>query len=488
MQNISHISQLTLFLLLVPTFTIFSAEKPHQIGTEAQLFLDDFIIESTQNITRQVNPVQKLPEPVLRPDKPWENNLALLFGSVIFDADDSIFKMWYYCDGGHVAYATSTDGLHWEKPALDVVVRDGVKTNLVMECGSLGYFYEIFGVLKDAHETNPARRYKAGFVSIQRNYTGENIGFHRTQRRGLGVAVSPDGIHWTLENDFVSYAICDISRFFWDETRRQYLLYGRTKLTETSPDSPWRRWGWGRAVNLLTSTDFRNWTDHGLMYAADADDPPGTEIYSMSVFPYAGMYLACVQMFYGNPDQGTLDMQLAVSRDGENFARVSPRDPFISEGSVGTWDRFNISLGNLPPVTVKDELWFYYSARSYRHGPYKGPDTGPKFGAIGLAKIKRGRFLALEASYDSGKVVTRPFQFSGKKLYLNANCRFGEIGVSLRDQKEQVIEGFQATVSGKDAVEIPVSFAGGTLEQLQKQAVKIELTLVNARLFGFRIR
>ena len=356
---------------------------------------------------------------------------------------------------------------------------------MVMERGKLGYCYEIFGVLKDDYETNPARRYKAAFVSIQRNYSGEHEGFNPGQRRGLGVAVSPDGIHWTLEDDFLNYAICDISRFFWDDARKQYVLYGRTKLTETPPDSPWRLWGWGRAVTLLTSTDFSHWTDHGLMYAADADDLPGAEIYSMSVFPYAGLYLGCVQMFYGNPDQGTLDMQLAVSRDGKNFTRVSPRVPFIPEGPVGTWDRFNISLGNLPPVAVQDELWFYYSGRSCRHNPYNGPDTGPKFGAIGLGKIKRGRFMALAASFDSGKVVTRPLQFSGKKLCLNANCRFGEIGVSLLDQNGQAIPGFQTMISGQDSVEIPVDFGG---KNLPKQAIKIEFTLINSRLFGFQIQ
>jgi hypothetical protein len=476
-----------IFFLLIPIVVIFSTEKSIQIGPEPQLFLDDFILEATQNITRRVNPVQKLPEPVLLPDKPWENNLALLFGSVIFDSSENIFKMWYYCDGGHVAYATSRDGLVWDKPELDGV-HDGVKTNLVMEQGTLGYCYEIFGVLKDDRETDPARRYKAGFVSIQRNYSGEHQRFNPGQRRGLGAAVSPDGIHWTLEHDFLNYAICDISRFFWDAARQQYVLYGRTKLTETPPDSPWRLWGWGRAVTLLTSTDFRHWTDHGLMYAADADDPAGAEIYSMSVFPCAGMYLACVQMFYDNPDQGTLDMQLAVSRDGKQFTRVSPREPFIAEGKVGAWDRFNISLGNLPPVTVGDELWFYYSGRTCRHNPYKGPDTGPKFGAIGLGKIKRDRFLALEASFDSGKVVTRPFQFSGSNLCLNANCRFGTIGISLRDQNGQEIEGFQTTISGHDAVEIPIRFAGKELAQLRQQAVKIEVTLVNARFFGFQIQ
>lgn len=479
-----NLSKFTVLLMLLPILASPGAEMPIPIGPEEQLFLDEFIVEFSQNITRQVNPVQKLPEPVLWPDQPWENNQALLFGSVIFDPAENIFKMWYYCNAGHVAYATSRDGLHWEKPALDVVE----KTNIVMEHGTLGYCYEIFGVLKDDHETDPARRYKAAFVSIQRKYTGEHQYFNPGQRRGLGVAVSPDGIHWTLEDDFLSYAISDISRFFWDESREQYVLYGRTKLTEITPNAPWRLWGWGRAVTVLTSPDFRTWTDHGLMYAADAEDLPGAEIYSMSVFPCAGMYLACVQMFYGNPDQGTLNMQLAVSRDGKQFSRISPRTPFIPEGPVGAWDRFNISLGNLPPVAVEDELWFYYSGRSYRHNPYKGPDTGPKFGAIGLGKIKRGRFVALEASFNSGKVVTRPLQFTGDKLYLNANCRFGEIGVSLCYPNGAPIAGYQTKISGQDAVGIPVEFSLKELNQLRNQSVKIELTLVNARLFGFQIR
>jgi hypothetical protein len=460
-----------------------------RIGPEEQLFLDDYLIERTENIIRRVNQATKHDNgPVLTPGKPWEGTLALLFGTVLYDDEDDLFKMWYYCPDG-VAYATSSDGVHWRKPELDVIVRDGEKTNLVIERGNFGHFYEFFGALKDIDEPDQNRRYKAGFVSIQRNYSGGNEApFHRGQRRGLGTAISPDGVHWTLERDFTSYEICDISRFFRDKRTGRFILFGRTKLTRQDLNGRWRLWGWGRAVTRIESRDFREWTKGEIVLAADGQDPEGTEIYSMSVFPYAGIYVGCVQIFRGLPDQGNLHIQLAVSRDCENFIRVEPREPFIPEGHIGGWDRFNISLGNLPPVTVGDELWFYYSGRSYRHSPYKGTDTGPIYGAIGLAKIKRGRFIALEAGFDKGMILTKPLIFDGTQLLLNADAKYGSIEVSLLGKNGNILPGYRSVVSGKDNVSIPVVFDRGCVEKKRDIPLKIRFKLENAQIFGFQIK
>ena len=110
-----------------------------QIGSEEQLFLDEYIIESIENITRRLNQTEKHPAgPILKPNKKWEGNRALLFGQVMYDDDENIYKMWYYCDGGHLAYATSKDGINWDKPELDVIIREGQKTNLVIERGNMG--------------------------------------------------------------------------------------------------------------------------------------------------------------------------------------------------------------------------------------------------------------------------------------------------------------------------------------------------------------
>jgi hypothetical protein len=208
----------------------------------------------------------------------------------------------------------------------------------------------------------------------------------------------------------------------------------------------------------------------------------------MSVFPYQGLYIGCVQMFYGLEHQGNLNIQLAVSRDGRQFTRVQPRDSFIAEGGVGAWDRFNIAVGDLPPVEVKDELWFYYSGRTYRHAPYDGKDNGPHWGAIGLAKIKRGRFVALAASFDGGKVITKPFSFTGTNLFINSDASYGSIAVSLLDETGKPISSFQSSVSGENRVDIPVRFAGKGLADLGGHPVRIRFDLTNARLYGFSIR
>lgn len=137
------------------------------IASDEQLFPDeDRLIEKQDNITRRIHQAQKYGPPVLRPDKPWEEGTALLYGSVIYDEEEHMFNMWYYAGRAGVAYATSPDGIHWDKPELDVYVHEGQKTNLIAKMSQWGYFREIIGVHKDLRELNPNRRYKMTFVSM----------------------------------------------------------------------------------------------------------------------------------------------------------------------------------------------------------------------------------------------------------------------------------------------------------------------------------
>jgi hypothetical protein len=460
-------------------------DEPLQPGTREQLFLDDYSIAQMTGITRRVNQAEKYPLPVIEPDQPWEAGLVMLFGTVMHDDEEQIYKAWY-CSGAHdVAYAVSQDGLHWDKPRLDVVRYKGTATNIVVGHGELGHFYELNGVLKDANDPDPARRYKMGFVSLERGFDGTYPHqFHNGERRGFGTAVSPDGIHWTLENDFATTDVCDISRFYRRPETGTYVVFGRTKLTPGRNDGRWALYGWGRAVHYLESPDFRTWGEPQLVLAADARDPQGAEVYSVSAFEYEGLTLGLIQMFYGLADQGNLDLQLGLSRDGRQFARVEPRTPFIPEGPVGSWDRFNISIGSLPPVSVGDELWFYYGGRTYRHSPYQGNDKGPPAGRIGLARIKRGRFLALEASFAGGTVLTRPLVLAGTALRLNANARYGAIDVALLGAQGNELA--TCVVQGEDGTAVKAGLDGQTLSGAKGSPVQLRLTLRNAQLYGFR--
>jgi len=279
------------------------ADAPIVLDAKKQLFLDDYLIISATNVTRRVQPVEKHPaNPVIRPTEPWETARTIVYGSVLREGEK--YRMWYYCDG-NVACAESDDGLCWHKRPLGIIRINGQDTNLVIQRnvaegqpGAIPYFYEIFGVLRDDREKDPARRYKMGFLSIHRGYSGPNADpFHGGQRRGLGVATSPDGIHWSLAASFATDAICDgATHWMFDPKRGKYVLYGRTKVMSPEVLEAWKgnewveKYYWGRSVARVESEDFLRWniTQPGkapVVMTPDTKDPPGTEIYSMLVFP-----------------------------------------------------------------------------------------------------------------------------------------------------------------------------------------------------------
>ena len=454
------------------------------------LFIFDDLIASTDNVTRRVNVAVKHPEPVLAPDRPWEGNCVLLFGRALFDAEEGLFKMWYATGADYklIGYAISTDGLTWTKPMLDAVQIAGCPaTNIVFNGRGTTYF-EPFGVVKDPFDPDPNRRYKCAFKSAIKPYEGpDEHPFMPNSKRGVGTLVSADGIHWDLENAFTNPDVCDIAHFFQDPDDGSFVMHSRTKLTPETNDGRWKHWSWGRAVARIDSPDFRTWTRERLVFAADHEDPEGTEIYSLAVFPYADRYLGLAQMFHGLEHQGRLDMQLVTSPDAWTFSRVEPRTPFIAEGDVGSWDRFNIAVGDLPPITVGDEYRFYYSARNYRHSPYDGPDTATeRWTGIGMASVRRGRFLALEASFDGGTVTTTPVTPAGRTLELNVNAAYGSLSVHVLDAGGRPLPDHSATVTGIDDTAVPVRFTTGDIAPGADRTVRLCVTLRNAQLYGFR--
>jgi hypothetical protein len=214
---------------------------------------------------------------------------------------------------------------------------------------------------------------------------------------------------------------------------------------------------------------------------ADLQDPPGTELYSLKVFPHEGIYIGLVQVLRSTPDDSTLDIQLAVSRDGIRFTRVADRGTFLALGGIGSWDRFNISLANNDPIGVEDRLRFYYSGRLYRHSPYEGPDKGEEKSGIGFATIQRDRYVALQASFDGGEIVTKPVQLQGRKLHINAKADFGEIIVEVLGMDDRLLA--TSKPIQRDSLNLPVEWNVPADWPLEAR-VKLRLKLKNARLFA----
>src|SRR5206468_8684821 len=155
------------------------------------------------------------------------------------------------------------------------------------------YFQGLFGVPPDDRDPGPARRYKMGFLDIDWNYNGpDGLPWRKNQRRGLGVAASPDVLLWKLLNNWATSAIVDGgTHWMFDPARQKYVLYGRTLKAAPEVVTAWQTNDWfkpwfsGRAVARVESSDFLQWDfikpdTAPVVMQADLQDKPGTEIYS----------------------------------------------------------------------------------------------------------------------------------------------------------------------------------------------------------------
>jgi len=313
--------------------------------------------------------------------------------------DGDKYKAWYKSGPG-VSYAESDDGIHWVKPLLDLVTVNGAKTNILFRSkddthgpDAQPYYHELFGVYQDPRETDAARRYKMGYLSIDWEYKGPREGrFREGQRRGLGVAGSPDGIHWTLIDSFATEAIVDgATHWMFDPVRGKTVLFGRTLKTPPEIEAAWSKYNWykdwysGRAVGRIESPDFAKWNVTAPMAApvimtADLQDTPGTEIYSLMVFPYESVYIGLVQVFMALPEAPALDVQLAVSHDGEHFTRVGTAwhlSPLVP------WEAGIVSTRRWP--IIRRSSWAMNSASTTAAGLTGIPPTPARIPARGPA-------------------------------------------------------------------------------------------------------
>jgi hypothetical protein len=99
----------------------------YQAGSLAQLFVDQMVVRQADNVAFTLHPARKHPaNPLVVADQPWEG-WRLRYGSVIHDGQEGLFKMWYIGDsesdfpGDAALYATSTDGIRWQKPLVGTI-------------------------------------------------------------------------------------------------------------------------------------------------------------------------------------------------------------------------------------------------------------------------------------------------------------------------------------------------------------------------------
>ena len=471
-----------------------------RIGSRRQFFFDDLVIDSAQDLTRRYHaPERATDRPLIVGDRPWEKFLYFSCNTwnVIRDPADGLFKCWYEnwlfdhpsefpsyfreVDGkvsidihgagtpSCVCYAQSADGITWEKPEMDVVVKDGAKTNIVLGQGPCGPIAHCATVMDDPLETDPSRRFKAMFMCAMDDAIEGTTG-----TACFAVATSPDGIHWTLMQDQPVFGVSerslgDVVTITADLTSRTYWLNNRHPDMCTAPSdpacppttswiSPYAPQDFARQnkrrVFRSQSADLIHWSHpRPLIVIDDAQDNIDDAFYGMEQFQIGDDWLGLLNVLHQTDN--TMDVQLAYSRDGENFERVRPGQAWFNPGPAGAWDDTMVTICS-KPVLVGDELFIYHGGAINHHdwwmlGPAEGVDcpeardmSKVRYG-LGLAKIKRDRFVSLDTGpVREGVLITHPIRPLGAALVINAVCREGgSIRAELTDPAGNVIEGFE---------------------------------------------
>lgn len=403
------------------------------IDVGRQLFVDDFLIE-TGSLSRVFHgPKKYAGNPIFKPEteleRNGEKNAAAVpkSGGVWWDPTEKIFKMWYEAGWiGTICYATSKDGLRWERPSLDV--KPG--TNQVLP---LDLTPDSWTVVPDWTCADPLQRYKM----YLRPPGGQMPGVSMT---------SPDGIHWT--NRVMSGNTGDRSTMFYNPFRKKWVYSLRSSFR-------------GRSRHYWECDDFlagAKWEMDGpvVWAAADREDPqdPVTQrvpqLYNLDAVAYESIMLGFYEIHHG-PENDVCEkrgipkiteLNFAYSRDGFHWLRPDRRIHIPSERR-DVWDRGYVqSLGNICCVRG-DTLWFYYTG--FQGDTSKTNNNWMKNGmydrgATGLAFLRRDGFVSLEAGETAGGLTTRPVLFNGRCVFVNAAAKGGSVRIEILDEAGKPIE------------------------------------------------
>ncbi|NOS70530.1 MAG: hypothetical protein HOP33_11440 [Verrucomicrobia bacterium] len=438
---------------------------PILLKSGLHILLDEFLIESSSNITRKVNmPVRdpSIPNPIVTGR---EDGCFQPYMTVIRDAASQRFRLWYgvhtqdFNTGqSHIGYLESEDGIHWIRPHQALTDPSPIQ-------------FGVSVIDEGPHFQNLAERFR--------------FAWHKD---GLRIATSPDGLAWTpLASRAVLVHNHDINGIFWDPIRKHYIA----TVSFYIPGSKWT--GTRRVTKHSASDDLLHWSEPWLVLAPDDKVDDGeTQFYAMDGYLARGdLIVGMVKVLRDDlkADQppeprdayGIGYTSLAWTRDGKHWTR--DREKFFDRHpQKGAWDHAHAWIDE--QVLVGDEIYLYYAGYKSGHKVNRFEER-----QIGLVKMKRDRYVAREAGAEGGSFKTPLVKFDATAMTLNLEALAGEVTVQILDQDNRPVRGFTRKdcqpVSG-NALASPVRWKN-PLATLNGKPVRMEFFLKNARLFSFEL-
>ena len=426
-------------------------------------------------------------EPVLAPTEPWEGTSVVTWGTVHRDPDSGRFSMWYeaWNPGSDrpapldtpVCYATSDDGLHWEKPELGLFEWHGSSANnivwMMRDTGPWNYLDSPRVFVEPGAPDD--ERYKMVLYTRPRP---EN-------RQAFFVLTSPDGLHWTWRDEPFLTEAGDRFHCIYDDRRREYWLTTRRAHLGLDRRADPPRPGI-RSVMRWRSSDLKTWGDPDHILKPDELDVPEAEFYSMYAMTAGTGYVGFIEFYDRFVER--LHAELIVSHDGDHWERPN-RPPWLDRGTDGAWDDMWVFPSSNDPIVVDDRMLVYYGGRGTAHHGVRHA-MHPIRCRVGLAWFGRDRWAALTVGQDGGEFVSEPIEVGGERLLLNADAEFGDVQIQLLEEFAGPIEGYGVTEADQldaDGVDLPVTWRGdGSLAALRGRRVRVHVKAARASIYAFR--
>jgi hypothetical protein len=423
--------------------------------------LDSRIVANAINAKLTLGTVEKhKSNPLFGEDKPWEKRFDNLYGNVIYDKEENIYKCWYspfivdrsakgmtleqrqkkYRSGPGremaICYATSKDGIIWDKPELGLVDYEGSKANNIIWRGPHGA-----GVFKDYADPDPTRRYKMIMQGVASSHSADGIKWS-AKRKIEGIGKIAGDTH---------------NNAFWDSRSKKYVGITRT-------------WGkLGREVTRIESSDFVQWKSNGVVLEGLEKS---LQTYAMPVFQHGGVYLGLVAIHAQRPVDRVWT-ELAWSPDSKVWYRIEPGKALIPcSEKVLDYD-YGCVYACAYPVFLDNEIRIYYGGSDYLH-------TGWRTGNLSLATLRPDGFAGYEQeSKDKPAVLTTTaIPYTGQSIQITADVDDGgSIKVSVIDDKGQNL--VNPELVSKTMTD------GIIFQKIRASKVRLKFEISNAKLYSF---
>lgn len=483
------------------------------IGTRRELFVDDFLIHTTNARFVLQKPTAK--EICFQFDAPYDgsyNGYATLIkdgdlyrlyyraGDLVNSEGTKFFEMEqkvYHC------CIESQDGVNWYRPSLGLVEYNGNKENNILfnEPSDNGAFIPFLDTNPDC---SPDERYKALDYEYNRNNKVSKLAAYK----------SADGYKWSkmfsetlsMDGKFDSSNLA-----FWDPIARTYWAYIRNFHTvfENSPEIDLNNKV--RDIRWSQSMDFKNWSEpERLNYNGNSDIP----LYVSAVQPYyraPHLFLGFPARYVERHNWSPSYDQLSDPTFRKNIMKHHPRYGlaltdcvFMSSRDGKTWNRSDEAF--LRPGLIHNDNWLYgdcflaigmEETKSDLQGAandisiYYIEHPWHKQRELRRYTIRPDGFVALSADSKGCMTVTKPFIFDGKKLTLNVSTSVvGGMRLEFQDPSGRVIEGYSLDDCDEifgDRLDYVVSWNGSSdVSGLAGKEVHMRFYMEDVDLFSFK--